>query len=64
MKALAKQHQYRKYKEVYKIDIDILKKLINGCAELHAKTVMKHKAKGLDQKGGNDITKNLFAVIY
>lgn len=27
--------QYRKYKEVYKIDINLLKELINNCGEFN-----------------------------
>lgn len=31
IKALMKEYQYRKYKEVYKINIDIIKSLISQC---------------------------------
>jgi hypothetical protein len=31
MKMMVKEHQYRKYKEVYQIDIQLLKKVIKGC---------------------------------
>jgi hypothetical protein len=28
---MMKEHQYRKYKEVYQIDLTLLKKVIKGC---------------------------------
>jgi DNA polymerase elongation subunit (family B) len=31
IKAFAEKYQYRKYKEIYEVDIDFLKKLINEC---------------------------------
>ena len=31
MKMMMKEQQYRKYKEVYQIDIPLLKKVIKGC---------------------------------
>ena len=31
VKSILKNEQYRKYKEVYKINIDTLKQIINGC---------------------------------
>jgi phage anti-repressor protein len=33
VKMIAKQHQYRKYKEVYEIDFDVLKQVIASCDE-------------------------------
>jgi hypothetical protein len=52
IKSYAKQYQYRKYKEVYKTDINMLKDLINDCGEFNEKTNLKMKWKG-KQNGGN-----------
>ena len=53
VKSYAKQYQYRKYKEVYKADINMLKDLINDCGEFNEKTNLKIKWKSNTQKGGN-----------
>lgn len=52
IKGYAKKYQYRKYKEVYKADINLLKELINDCGEFNEKTNLKMKWKG-KQNGGN-----------
>ena len=59
IKTYAKQFQYRKYKEIYKTDIDMLKELISDCSEFNEKTnlIIKHKYKG--QTGGN-----YFIAVY
>ena len=38
-----KEYQYRKYKEVYKINIDIIKSLIESCDDLIIDTEQKVK---------------------
>ncbi len=53
IKAYAKQYQYRRYKEVYKADINMLKDLINDCGEFNEKTNLKIKWKSNKQTGGN-----------
>jgi len=53
VKSYAKQYQYRKYKEVYKADINMLKDLINDCGEFNEKTNLKIKWKSNKQHGGN-----------
>jgi superfamily II DNA or RNA helicase len=53
VKSYAKQYQYRKYKEVYKADINMLKDLINDCGEFNEKTNLKIKWKSYKQNGGN-----------
>ena len=53
VKSYAKQYQYRKYKEVYKADINMLKDLINDCGEFNEKTNLKIKWKSNKQIGGN-----------
>lgn len=53
VKSYAKQYQYRKYKEVYKADINMLKDLINDCGEFNQKTNLKIKWKSNKQNGGN-----------
>jgi hypothetical protein len=40
IKKYTKEYQYRKYKEVYKIDINLLKELVNNCGELDRKSVV------------------------
>jgi hypothetical protein len=39
VKIYAKKYQYRKYKEVYKADINMLKDLINDCGEFNEKLI-------------------------
>jgi hypothetical protein len=53
IKSYAKQYQYRKYKEVYKADINMLKDLINDCGDFNEKTNLKMKWKSYKQNGGN-----------
>jgi hypothetical protein len=53
VKTYAKQYQYRKYKEVYKADLNMLKDLINDCGEFNEKTNLKIKWKSNKQTGGN-----------
>ena len=52
IKHYAKKYQYRKYKEVYKADINMLKDLINDCGEFNDKTNLKNKWKSNKQVGG------------
>jgi phage anti-repressor protein len=53
VKSYAKKFQYRKYKEVYKADLNLLKELINDCGEFNEKTNLKIKWNGNHIKGGN-----------
>ena len=59
IKKYAKEYQYRKYKEVYKIDINLLKELVNDCGDFNDKTNLKMKWKSNNMEGGN-----LFIAIY
>jgi len=43
VKTYAKKFQYRKYKEVYKTDINLLKELINDCIEFNEKIKLKNE---------------------
>ena len=52
VKLFAKKFQYRKYKEIYKADINLLKEIINECSEFNEKTNLKMKWKG-PKTGGN-----------
>lgn len=52
VKLFAKKFQYRKYKEVYKADINLLKEIINECSEFNEKTNLKMKWKS-PKTGGN-----------
>jgi hypothetical protein len=51
MKLVMKEYQYRKYKEVYQVNINIIKKVIKDCK----KVVYKYKKDNItkEQKGGN-----------
>jgi len=55
VKSYAKKYKYRKYKEVYKADINLLKELINDCGDFNDKTNLKIKWKwrNKEQTGGN-----------
>jgi len=53
IKSYSKKYQYRKYKEIYKTDINVLKELINDCGDFNEKTNLKAKWKINKQKGGN-----------
>jgi hypothetical protein len=59
IKTYAKKYQYRKYKEVYKADVNMLKDLIHDCAEFNDKTTLKYKWKSNKQNGGN-----LFIAVF
>lgn len=41
IKSLCKKYQYRKYKEVYEIDIDVLKEIMSDCNEFVNKMTFK-----------------------
>jgi phage anti-repressor protein len=63
IKAFMKIYQYRKYKEVYQVNIDIIKHFINKCgdidgSEYNINLVDKNKS----IKGGN--FNNLFVALY
>jgi len=59
VKLFMKQSQYRKYKEVYQVNIDIIKEFINKCGDL---TKIDINIK----KGGNinDDNSNYFIAVY
>jgi hypothetical protein len=50
VKALLKKYQYRKYKEVYQADVDMIKELLKGCGDLSAK--IHYKKQKMEMKGG------------
>jgi len=68
VKLLMKSGQYRKYKEVYQVDIDIIKKVIKDCdsklTEIND-AISKQNQKKITKGGKTLITKNdrLFMVI-
>lgn len=49
VKALMKEKQYKKRREIYEVDAEIIAKLIQGCARLSMKLDYKSKSK-LDGK--------------
>ena len=65
IKAFAKKFQYRKYKEVYKADINMLKNLINQCGEINDKIYLidKNKPKKID-KNINDSYSNYYIAVF
>lgn len=54
VKSYAKKHQYRKHKEIYKININTLKELIHDCGKFNESTRLKLKHKKR-QSGGDNI---------
>jgi len=54
IKSWLKDFQYRKYKEVYEVDLDSIKKVISQCGEIGAKLLNKFKGKR-DMTGGHYI---------
>jgi phage anti-repressor protein len=45
VKAWLQEYNYRKYKEVYEVDIDVIKKVISQCGSIGAKLVAKEKGR-------------------
>ena len=60
IKLFGKEYQYRKYKEVYKTNIDMLKKLINNCGEFKEKLILIDKNKSVN----NNKKKNYYIALY
>ena len=57
IKALMKKAQYRKYKEIYQVDLDIIKKIIKNC-DVEINEINKEiENKNKKQKGGNKLNK-------
>jgi hypothetical protein len=52
-----KKAQYRKYKEIYRVDLDIIKKIIKNCDAEITKINEEIEKKNKKQKGGNVINK-------
>lgn len=65
IKHYGKKYKYRKYKEIYKADINMLKELINECGEFNEKTNLKFKySRKINQKGGNKQNFNYYVILY
>jgi hypothetical protein len=64
VKALLKRAQYRKYKEVYQVDVSVIKQAIAKCEELgiHTRRVMQRKGVALGGAVGVD-TVNTYIVF-
>jgi phage anti-repressor protein len=63
IKLFMKHYQYRKYKEVYQVNVDIIKQFINKCgdiAEMNLNIHLKEKNKSL--KGGDN--SNYYFALY
>ena len=61
LKSILKKHQYRKRKEIYQINIDILKEIMEGCNELVNRIDVKKNKKIARQKNNNEY--NYFLYI-
>ena len=57
VKALMKKAQYRKYKEIYRVDLDIIKKTIKNCDTEINEINKEIEKKNKKQKGGTIINK-------
>jgi phage anti-repressor protein len=57
IKAYMKKAQYRKYKEIYQVDLDIIKKTIKNCDTEINEINKEIEKKNKKQKGGNIIKK-------
>ncbi len=57
IKAYMKKAQYRKYKEIYQVDLDIIKKTIKNCDVEINKINKEIDSKNKRQKGGNILNK-------
>jgi DNA polymerase III epsilon subunit-like protein len=55
----SERNQQKLFSKVYKIDINLLKELINDCGEFNDKTNLKIKWKGNKMEGGN-----LYIALY
>ncbi len=64
MKRYAKKYQYRKYKEVYKADINLLKEIINDCSEFKVKVNLKMKYKTIIMNGGRHYIAIYFCLYH
>jgi len=61
IKAFMKEYQYRKYKEIYQVNIDIIKDFINKCGDI-ANLSANLKDKNKSQIGGSK--NNYYFAIY
>ena len=58
-----KRYQYRKYKEVYQVNVYIIKQFINKCGDIAEMNLDIHqKEKNKSQKGGNN--SNYYIALY
>lgn len=63
IKAFMKKYQYRKYKEVYQVNVDIIKQFINKCGDIANMDLNIHlKEKNKSLKGGN--YSNYYIALY
>ena len=51
LKAWTQKYQYEHSKEIYHVDLSILKNIINGCGKIGLKLVRKNKIKQMDGGG-------------
>ena len=64
LKVVLKKHQYRKRKEIYQVNIDILKEIMQGCSELIEKVDIKTKKKITKRNIKDKIKYNYFLLFH
>jgi phage anti-repressor protein len=69
MKAILKKKQYRKRKEIYQVDLDVLKNIMESCSEIMERLDVKQKKKTLSKisrikKTKTNINTNYFLFIH
>lgn len=57
IKSLCKKYQYRKYKEIYEIDLEIFKEVIETCSEISDKLAKKYNDKKIKKKFVNMLSR-------
>jgi superfamily II DNA or RNA helicase/phage anti-repressor protein len=63
IKLFMKHYQYRKYKEVYQVNVDIIKQFINKCGDIAEMNLDIHlKEKNKSMKGGDN--SNYYIALY
>jgi hypothetical protein len=61
IKSYAKKYKYRKYKEIYETDLDMLKELVNDCGDFSKNIMLKMKNRSKIQKGEGA---NYYLAVY
>ena len=62
LRGILKEYQYRKRKEIYQVDIDIIKKVLQGCDSLV--NMVRVKQKNKIKRSKNDQTKYNYFMYF